>query len=323
MGITLNILPQISEGGNVRLDIFEEVSAVVAQSPTLGPTTSIRSATTSVVARHGQTVVIGGIISDSQSKSKTKVPFIGDIPVIGNFFSFTNYTNQKVNLLIFLTPHIITNDRQQRNESVAERDRILRKPFEQRGLRGPNWEQLYQPSWETRPSTELPKEEEETAPETAPQKERKSLREEPLSETPENPAAGPEEARAAAAERPEASRGAASASDRYVLLASIWESGTPPSSLGTNNGLLALAVPVDSPLASLFRKGESYRFQSNGYAANYECLEVFATPQDAFVAYPEGMRVSTSPSTYLHWREPTEPASLGPGNWERAGLSAP
>jgi hypothetical protein len=166
----------------------------------------------------------------------------------------------------------------------------------------------------------LPKEEEqETAPETAPQKEHKSLREEPLSETPENPAAGPEEARAAAAERPDANGGAVSASDHYILLASIWESGTPPASLGTHNGLLALAVPVDSPLASLFRKGGSYRFQSNGYAADYECLEVFATPQDAFVAYPEGTRVSTSPSTYLHWREPTEPASLSPGNWERAG----
>ena len=323
VGITLNILPQISEGGNVRLDIFEEVSAVIAINPNLGPTTSIRSTTTSVVARHGQTVVIGGIISDSRNKSTTKVPFIGDIPFIGHFFSFTTYSDDKVNLLIFLTPHIITNDRQQRNESVAERDRVLRKPFEQRGLRGPNWEQLYQPSWETRPSTELPKEEEETAPETAPQKERKSLREEPLSETPENPAAGPEEARTAAAERPDANRGASSASDRYVLLASIWESGAPPASLGTNNGLLALAVPVDSLLASLFRKGESYRFQSNGYAADYECLEVFATPQDAFVGYPEGTRVSTSPSTYLHWREPTEPASLSPGNWERAGLSAP
>jgi general secretion pathway protein D len=308
VGITLNILPQISEGGNVRLDIFEEVSAVVSESPTLGPTTSIRSATTSVVARHGQTVVIGGLIADNQNKSKTTVPFIGDIPVIGNFFSYTNYTNQKVNLLIFLTPHIITSDRQQRNESVAERDRVLRKPFEERGLRGPNWPQLYQPSWETRPSTEVPKEEEETAP-PAPQQEQESLREEPLRETRENPAAGPEEARAAAA----------SASDRYVLLASIWESGTPPASLATNNGLLALAVPVDSTLASLFRKGESYRFQSNGYVANYECLEVFGTPQDAFVAYPEGMRVSSSPPTYLHWREPTEPASLTTENWERAG----
>jgi general secretion pathway protein D len=322
VGITLDISPQISEGGTVRLDIAEEVSAVVSNNAQLGPTTSIRSATTSVVARNGQTVVIGGLISDNQNKSVTKVPFLGDIPFIGHFFSYTDYTNNKVNLLIFITPHIIWNERDQQNVSIAERERIVRKPFEQRGLKGPNWEQLYAPSWETRPSTELPKEEEqETAPETAPENEHKSLREEPLSRNSnlESPTEEPGERRAAATSGgPDAASGAAS-SDRYVLLASVWESGTPPSSLSANNGLLALAVPVDSALASLFRKGQSYRFQSNDYAADYQCLEVFGTPQDAFVAYPEGMRVSTSPSTYLHWREPAEPTALSPANWERAG----
>ena len=147
------------------------------------------------------------------------------------------------------------------------------------------------------------------------------MREEPLSQNlkPESSTEAPGERRAAATSgQPDAAGGVAS-SDRYILLASIWESGTPPPSLSTNNGLLALAVPVDSALAGLFRKGQSYRFQGNDYTANYECLDVFGTPQDAFVAYPEGMRVSTSPSTYLHWREPTEPTSSSPGNWERAG----
>jgi hypothetical protein len=103
-----------------------------------------------------------------------------------------------------------------------------------------------------------------------------------------------------------------------VLLASIWESGTPPTSLGGSNGLLALAVPVDSPLASRFKKGDTYRFQSEGYTANYQCLEMFATPQEAFAAYPEGMRVSASPQTFLHWREPTEPAASNAASWTQA-----
>ena len=90
VGITLRITPQISEGGSVRLDIFEEVSKVDrATNPQLGPTTSIRSATTTVVAKDGQTVVIGGLISDDNTKDKNQVPFFGDIPVIGNFFKTT------------------------------------------------------------------------------------------------------------------------------------------------------------------------------------------------------------------------------------------
>lgn len=303
VGITLRITPQISEGGTLRLDIFEEVSDVISNDPQLGPTTSIRSATTTVVAKDGQTVVIGGLMSDNAIKSETKVPFIGDIPVIGNFFRSNVYGNRKLNLLIFLTPHIIRNEREQRNLSVAERDRLMVRPFEKRGMRAPKWEELYRPSWEIRPSLE-PSEEDAT-PKAAPETDHQPLREERPSEAPKY----------------EGQSGAAAGgamTDRYVLLASIWESGTPPPSLRSSNGLLALAVPVNGPLAALYRKGEGYRFQSDGYAANYECLEVFATPQEAFAAYPEGMRVSIEPSTFLHWREPTEVTTLSPTNWVQA-----
>jgi general secretion pathway protein D len=312
VGITLSITPQISEGGSVRLDIFEEVSDVISQDARLGPTTTIRSATTTVVAKDGQTVVIGGLISDHRTKDQTKVPFIGDVPVIGHFFRSTTTEDRKVNLLIFLTPHIIRTERDQRNVSVAERERIIEQPFEAHGMRPPNWEALHGSSWENRPSIE-----EEAPPET-PQADHKGLTEEPLSQGPktEGSAAAPsdEAAPAAPSVAPQAT-----VTDRYVLLADIWDSGTSPASLASSNGLLALAVPADSPLASLFRKGESYRFRSGSYAANYECLEVFGTPQDAFVAYPEGLRVSMSPPTYLHWREPAEPTALSPANWEHAG----
>ncbi len=130
------------------------------------------------------------------------------------------------------------------------------------------------------------------------------LHEEPVSGAP--PAAAP---RHAAADLP--------AANRYVLLASVSESGAAPASLTTSNGLLALAVPSGSPLEPVFRKGYNYRFQGDGYAATYVCLEVFGSPQDAFAAYPDGVRVSSTPSTFLHWQEPTEPATRNVSNWNR------
>ena len=305
VGITLNITPQISEGGSVRLDIFEEVSDVISTDPTLGPTTSIRSATTTVVAKDGQTVVIGGLMTDNVNQTQTRVPFISDIPVIGNFFRFKHLSSRKVNLLIFLTPHIIRSERDQRDVSVAERERILRRPFDRLGEKPPNWEQLNTPSWEMRPSLESP-EEAPKPPAAQPAERHESLKEEPLSQAP------------APGRQPATTVAEPSGSDRYVLLAAIWDVGTPPPSLGGSNGLLALAVPNSSPLATLFEKGESYRFQSDNYTANYECLEVFATPEEAFAMYPEGLRVSASPATYLHWLEPSEPLTLSANHWAQA-----
>ena len=63
-----------------------------------------------------------------------------------------------MNLLIFLTPHIIRNERDSRNLSVAERERIVQKPFEERGEAPPHWPQLYGPSWEMRPSLDAEEE---------------------------------------------------------------------------------------------------------------------------------------------------------------------
>src|SRR5207245_4822705 len=116
----------------------------------------------------------------------------------------------------FLTPHIIRSERDQRNVSVEERERIVRRPFEERGAKGPNWEALYRPSWETRPSLEPPEAERTPHAESKIQEHHRHVTEEPLSE---------------ATPRPEAPAPEAAMTDRYVLLASIWESGAPPSSL--------------------------------------------------------------------------------------------
>jgi general secretion pathway protein D len=113
VGITLRLTPQISEGDTVRLLLFQEVSALVPTSQTevlqLGPTTTVRSATTSVVVKDSQTVAIGGLISDSMRASQQGVPFLSDIPVLGNFFKFDDKRKEKVNLIILLTPRILRN----------------------------------------------------------------------------------------------------------------------------------------------------------------------------------------------------------------------
>jgi general secretion pathway protein D len=308
VGITLRIIPQISEGGTVRMDIFEEVSDVISVDPNLGPTTTIRSATTTVVAKHGQTVVIGGLIFDNANKTINKVPFLGDIPVIGNFFRSDTVMNRKTNLLIFLTPHIIRNEREQATLSVQERQKKIFDTIEEGGWRPPPWRQLYTPSWEVRPSVETDTEG-QNAPPPPPGRPSKAPQEEQLPSEPPGQRAAVEEHEAPGAV----------VANHYVLLAAVWESGAPPPSLQTSNGLLALAVPGNGPLAAMFVKGDSYRFRSRDYTATYHCLDVFGSPQEAFMSYPEGMRVSANPLTYLHWREPSDPSASYPGNWGQVG----
>ncbi len=309
VGITLRLTPQISEGGQVRLDIFQEVSDVISNDPQLGPTTTIRSATTSVVTRDGQTVVIGGIMFEARGKNVSKVPFLGDVPVLGNLFRTDSTRNRKTNLLIFLTPHIIRNERDQRNVAVNERERLLRRPFEEMGQRPPNWEQLNTPSWEVRPSIEAPAE-----PEGETEKRSRIEIHRPSSGN----GAG-ESTRSRAEERGSASLNSSAISaaphNRYVLLATVSSSGSPPQSLEGSNGLLALAVPASLPLARSFQKGRVYRFVGNGFTASYVCLEVFEGPNEAFAVYPEGMQVSTNPPSFLHWREPVEASVLDDANW--------
>jgi general secretion pathway protein D len=150
VGITLRLTPQISEGDSVRLDIYEEVSAIVpseAGNPNLvGPTTSVRSASTTVVAKSGQTVVIGGLISDNARRERRSVPYLENLPVLGNFFRSDEDTSNKINLLIFLTPHIVRDEAEIAQYSVGERDRF--RGFLKKYKTPPQWQQqLDRPSF--------------------------------------------------------------------------------------------------------------------------------------------------------------------------------
>lgn len=154
VGITLRLTPQISEGETVRLDVYEEVSAIVPTAvgdPNLvGPTTSVRSASTTVIAKSGQTVVIGGLISDNSFRQRSGVPYLQDVPVLGNFFRTDGANSDKINLLIFLTPHIVRDDTEIAAHSTGERDRF--RNFLRDHKTPPQWQkQLDRPTFSAQP----------------------------------------------------------------------------------------------------------------------------------------------------------------------------
>lgn len=105
--LKLTIKPQINESDFIRLAINEQTEEIASQDPVLGPTTSKRSAKTVVVARNQETVVIGGIMQDRTIESVSKIPVLGDIPLLGHLFRETQTRKVKTNLLLFLTPYII------------------------------------------------------------------------------------------------------------------------------------------------------------------------------------------------------------------------
>ena len=105
--LKLTVKPQINESDFIRMVITEQTEEIASSDPVLGPTTSKRSAKTTVVAKDQETVVIGGIMQDRSIESVSKVPLLGDIPILGHLFRETTRRKTKTNLLLFLTPYII------------------------------------------------------------------------------------------------------------------------------------------------------------------------------------------------------------------------
>jgi general secretion pathway protein D len=122
VGIILDVTPYIYENGLVQMILAPQISeldtstpgqiisygsSLVGSSPVYAPNINIRSANTVAITPDGQTVVIGGLISNSKSTGETKIPILGDIPILGNLFKATSKTGAKQELVIFLTPHIV------------------------------------------------------------------------------------------------------------------------------------------------------------------------------------------------------------------------
>ena len=110
VGLTLRVKPQISEGGSVRLTLYQEVSSVQDTSTTAGIITNKRSLDTSVVVDDGNIVVLGGLVRDQLDGGVQKVPFLGDLPFLGALFRFDTRRQQKTNLMLFMRPYVIRDD---------------------------------------------------------------------------------------------------------------------------------------------------------------------------------------------------------------------
>jgi len=126
VGVTLRVTPQISEGDTLRLQIFQELTAVTddveaGNVDDVGVSLRSRRVENTVVVNDGETVAIGGLISEQFDDTETKVPFLGDIPFLGWLFKQKSERLTKVNLLIFLTPHIVRNADDLQREAIRKR----------------------------------------------------------------------------------------------------------------------------------------------------------------------------------------------------------
>lgn len=112
VGTKLKVTPQINEGDAVLMEIEQEVSSVdnTSTSSTLGPTFNTRTIQNAVLVKSGETVVLGGLIDDATKEQVSKVPLLGDIPLIGQLFRYTSTDKNKRNLMVFIRPTIIRND---------------------------------------------------------------------------------------------------------------------------------------------------------------------------------------------------------------------
>lgn len=127
VGITLRVKPSIGEGGTVRLEIEQEVSSVLPSTTGINSAdliTSKRSIKTTVLADDGQTIVLGGLIRDDVTRTVSKVPLLGDIPLLGYLFRASGTRTTKQNLLVFLQPTLLRDSSRAAEMSQGQYDAI-------------------------------------------------------------------------------------------------------------------------------------------------------------------------------------------------------
>lgn len=131
-GISLIVQPRISASGSVTLDIAQEVSSPGASTST-GPTFSKTSVSTTLSVKDGETVAIAGLIRESNSRSRSGVPFLAQIPILGALFGVSSKTANRTELIILITPHVIKTVEKFRETSQQLKDslRNVRKDVDQ------------------------------------------------------------------------------------------------------------------------------------------------------------------------------------------------
>ncbi len=125
-GVILNVKPNISRNGRVVLDVTQEISSV-AETQTSGidsPTIRQRKIATNVLLNDGTTLALGGLVQDSDTKTVTKVPGLGDVPVVGGLFRRTESDKRRSELLILIRPRVVTIDNDARTVTEHWRTKL-------------------------------------------------------------------------------------------------------------------------------------------------------------------------------------------------------
>ncbi len=134
IGVLLRVKPQITEGGAIRLIIYQEVSRIdnTVSTTTTGLVLSKRALESSVVVDDSQVAVLGGLIQDSFADGSDRVPVLGNLPFVGALFRYDTRSRQKVNLLIFLKPTVVRTDAQGKAISNERYEYIMKQQLDSR-----------------------------------------------------------------------------------------------------------------------------------------------------------------------------------------------
>lgn len=125
VGLTLRVKPQISEGGTVRLQIYQEVSSIQDATNPAGVITNKRAVESTILVDDGRIVVIGGLIQSTVVDGVQKVPVLGDIPWLGGLFRYKTRSLAKTNLMIFLRPTLVRDGQRAESYTGERYDYIL------------------------------------------------------------------------------------------------------------------------------------------------------------------------------------------------------
>ena len=129
VGLTLRVKPQISEGGTVKLQLYQEVSSIQDTSNPAGVITNKRAVESMVLVDDGQIVVIGGLIQDTVKDGVEKVPLLGDLPLLGALFTYNTRSRTKTNLMVFLRPTVLRDSKQAESLTGGRYDYILGEQY--------------------------------------------------------------------------------------------------------------------------------------------------------------------------------------------------
>jgi len=145
VGVKLKVKPQISKGDSVRLEIEQESSKVKSGEPGL-QTTSKSTMQTNVLIQDGELLILGGLIEDQTNGTATKVPLLGDIPLLGRLFRSTSKSDSQSVLMMFIRPTIIRTAEDARNLSESKYRHLIKRDLETQegGLIQPRFDEFIQ-----------------------------------------------------------------------------------------------------------------------------------------------------------------------------------